>query len=127
MKIRYALLFLALASISACVKAPSYPIEPQIEFKSVASTTSIIYLSGGSLVYIADTITVGFTDGDGDISVYDDPADTSLCVNPCAYAEGDTSCLTIKSKNVFVIDSRDDCVTTYNTGYIEPKGKFQSL
>jgi hypothetical protein len=127
MKPRYVLLFLLIASISACVKAPSYPIEPHIEFKSVASTSSIIYMNGTTPIYIPDTLTVSFTDGDGDISVYSDPADTSLCVNPCNYADGDTSCLNIKSMNVFVVDSRDTCIATYYTADIEPQGKVEGL
>jgi hypothetical protein len=127
MKLFFALLLLIIASLSGCVKAPSYPIEPKIEYKSVASTASVIYMDGGTPIYVADTIIVSFTDGDGDISVYDDPADSNLCVDPCAYAEGDTSCVNIKSKNVFIVDSRDGCIATYNTGFIEPQGKFQSL
>ncbi len=127
MKVRFIFLFFAIASISACVKAPSYPIEPQIEFVSVATTNSIIYLNGGVPVYVPDTITISFTDGDGDISVYDNPADSLLCIDPCAYADGDTSCINIASKNVFVVDSRDTCIATYNTAYIEPQGKFESI
>src|SRR4051812_19505364 len=113
MKLRFALLFLVIASISACVKAPSYPIEPVITFKSVASSESVIYMNGTIPIYIADTLTVSFTDGDGDISVYGDPSDSNLCVDPCAYRRGDTSCLNIKSKNVFIVDSRDSCIATY--------------
>jgi hypothetical protein len=126
MKPWFAILFVTV-SISSCVRAPSYPIEPQIEFVSVGSTNSIIYLGNDGPIYVADTITISFTDGDGDISVYNDPADSSLCVNGCSYADGDTSCLNIRSKNVFIVDSRDTCIATYNTGFIEPKGKFIAL
>ena len=127
MKVRLAFLFLAIASLSACGKAPSYPIEPHIEFKSVATTNSIIYSSNGTPIYTPDTLTVTFTDGDGDISVYGNPGDSSLCVNPCAFEIGDTSCFKISSKNVFVIDSRDTCVSTYSTANITTDGNYPGL
>ena len=115
-KIRFFILFALLAGISACVKGPSYPLEPHIEFKSVSSAS---LFSG----YV-DTITVSFTDGDGDIGVY---ASSSDSCDPCSFKRGDTSCLFMHSYNVFMIDSRDTCVSYFASANISSDSKFKGI
>ena len=128
MKIVCLPLSMAIMLLSSCIRAPVYPIEPNIEFKSVSDSRSIIYIDqNGNAIYVPDTLTISFTDGDGDIATFDNPADTALCVDPCSYADGDTSCLSISSKNIFLIDSRDTCIATYSSANIEPQGKFDGI
>lgn len=105
-----------IAALSSCVKEPSYPIEPVIEFKSVSSD----YVNAG----FADTLTISFTDGDGDIGV--NPAGDDSC-DLCSFKNGDSTCLRLSSFNVFVIDSRDTCVGTFASANVESTGKFKAL
>ncbi len=116
MKVRFIFVFLVIASISACVKGPSYPIEPVIKFKSVSSN----YIKSGSV----DTLTFTFTDGDGDIGINPSPGDTC---NQCAFKDGDSSCLRMTGFNVIMIDSRDSCVSYYASANVEPTGKFKGI
>ena len=116
MKGQFLLLLVYIAALSSCVKEPSYPIEPVIEFKSVSAD----YINAG----MADTITVSFTDGDGDIGV--NPAADDSC-DFCALKNGDSTCLRLSSFNVFIIDSRDTCVGTYASANIESSGKYKAL
>lgn len=109
-------LLIAIAGISACVKAPSYPIEPSIEFVSIANGT---IKSGG-----VDTITLSFKDGDGDIGVFAGITDTC---DLCAFKTGDSSCLYAQAFNIFLIDSRDTCVSQFASADIEPSGKFDDI
>lgn len=118
MKAKFLILIAFIAALSSCVKEPSYPIEPVIEFKSVSSD---YVLTGYS-----DTLTVTFTDGDGDIGVNPDLNDS--CPNSgCNVKLGDSSCFYSNSFNVFVIDSRDTCVATYASANVESTGKFKAL
>ncbi len=116
MKVRFIFVFLVIASISACVKAPSYPIEPVIEFKEVSSD----YIYSG----FSDTLTFTFTDGDGDISVNPSPGDTC---NQCAFKNGDSSCLHMQGFNVIMIDSRDSCVSYFASPNVEPTGRYKGI
>lgn len=116
MHLRILFAFLVICAVSACVKAPSYPIEPAIEFKSVSSN----YVYSGSV----DTITFTFTDGDGDISVR--PSDADTC-DQCGFKRGDSSCLKMSGFNVFLIDSRDSCVGTYASPDVEPDGNYKAI
>lgn len=116
MKMQYVFLFFVLAGISSCIKAPTYPIVPAIEFVSVSSQ----YLKSGTI----DSLVFSFTDGDGDIGVNPSAADTC---NQCGLKTGDSSCLRMNGFNVFLIDSRDTCVGTYASANIEPSGKFDDL
>lgn len=118
MKSRFLILIMFIAALSSCVKEPSYPLEPVIEFKSVSSD----YVNAG----FSDTITVTFTDGDGDIGV--NPSIGDSCTNSgCNVKLGDSSCLYSNSFNVFVIDSRDTCVATYASANVESSGKYKAL
>ncbi|MCS6935599.1 MAG: hypothetical protein NZM35_10690 [Chitinophagales bacterium] len=103
-------------AVWGCVKPPDYPIEPIITFKSLSATK----VNSGQV----DTIVFTFTDGDGDIGVNPGPGDTC---DVCSYKRGDSSCFFMKGYNVFLIDSRDTCVSYYATANIEPKGKFDDL
>jgi len=73
------LFFLMAAALSSCLKAPDYPLEPQIEFMNISKPA---FRQGFAA---RDSIIVGFsfTDGDGDLGSND-------------------------SLNVFVRDSRDN-------------------
>ena len=116
MKGKFLILLVFIAALSSCVKEPSYPIEPVIEFKSVSND----YVYAGQ----ADTITITFTDGDGDIGVT--PNGNDNC-NLCGLREGDSTCLRMSGFNVFIIDSRDTCVGTYASANIESSGKYKAL
>lgn len=116
MRISVVIVFLSLLSISACIKAPTYPVVPAIEFVSVSSET----LKSG---YV-DTITFSFTDGDGDIGVNPSAGDTC---DQCKFKTGDSSCLRMTGFNVFMLDSRDSCLSYFASANIEPSGKFDDL
>lgn len=116
MKCRFVILFFVIASISSCVKGPSYPIVPAITFKSVSSE---LIKSG-----YADTITFSFTDGDGDIAITPSTADTC---DQCGLKHGDSTCLRLGGFNVFLIDSRDTCVGTFASPYIIPDGPNKAI
>ncbi len=116
MKMHFIFLILLISSLSACVKAPSYPIEPHIEFKSVSSS----YVYSGKV----DTISFSFTDGDGDIGVIRRDGDSC---DQCSLQHGDSACLRMQSFNVFLIDSRDDCVTYFASPYVVNTSKFPGI
>ncbi|MES2621496.1 MAG: hypothetical protein V4615_11655 [Bacteroidota bacterium] len=116
MKIRLLTLFVLIVSISSCVKERSYPIVPNIEFKSVSSN----FVKSGSI----DTITFSFTDGDGDIGVDNSVDDTS---DICGLQTGDSASLRARAFNVFLIDSRDLCVVQLASAFVTAEGKFKSL
>ena len=105
-----------LLALSGCVKPPEYPIVPAIEFVSVSSD----YVYSG----YTDTITISFTDGDGDIGT-GGPGDDSC--NICGLQTGDSTCLNLSSFNVYLIDHRDNCIATLASADVEPKGKFDAL
>lgn len=117
MKIRFIFLFFIIATISACVKAPSYPIEPHIEFKSVSSS----YVYSG---YV-DTISFSFTDGDGDIGVNSNVADSTCQI--CSIKQGDSSCLHLQAFNIFMIDSRDSCLNYFASANISSTSRFKGI
>ena len=116
MKFKLFSVLIAVATLSACVKAPSYPIIPAIEFKSVSSS---LIKSG-----YTDTITFSFTDGDGDIGVTPSSADTC---DQCGLKHGDSTCLRMNGFNVFLIDSRDTCVGTYASPDVDFGGQYKAI
>lgn len=116
MKLTLVLTSFLLLCLSACIKAPMYPIVPAIEFVSVSSDT----LKSG----YADTITFSFTDGDGDIGVNPSAGDTC---SQCLFKTGDSACLKLSGFNVFMLDSRDSCLSYFASANIEPTGKFDDL
>lgn len=113
---KYFAFLVVVTVISGCVKPPTYPVEPQIEFVSVSSD----YVYSG----YTDTITISFTDGDGDIGIGtggDDSCDI------CGLKTGDSTCLNLSKFNVFLIDNRDNCIATLASADVEPKGKYDDI
>lgn len=113
----YFLLFLLLGSLYSCVKSPDYPIEPRIEFVSVSSS----YIKSG----FQDTITFSFTDGDGDIGIRI-TNDTNLC-ECCRITSDDSTVLSNRNFNVFLIDSRDGCVQSFASANVSSGSKYPAL
>ena len=113
-----AFVYLLLAfSLYSCVKPPTYSIIPHIEFASVSAPNTINGFS--------DTITFTFTDGDGDIGVNTGSTDTLS--NTCGIKHGDSSTLNLQAFNVFLIDSRDSCISTYASANVQPGGKYKAI
>lgn len=56
-------LSLALASLSACLSEPEYPVEPEVKFVGLSRDT----MTQGALLQDSITVVISFTDGDGDI------------------------------------------------------------
>lgn len=109
-------ILIILCVLSGCVKPPTYPSEPQIEFKSVSSN----YVYSG----YTDTITISFTDGEGDFGVTESPDDSC---DFCSLKTGDSACLSLKGFNVFLIDHRDTCISTYASANIETGSKYDDI
>ncbi|MEO1713526.1 MAG: hypothetical protein AAFU60_09360 [Bacteroidota bacterium] len=57
-----------------CVQPPEYPIEPVIEFMSLSQDV----IPQGKSTDNALTITIGFTDGDGDIGHFGDESENQI-------------------------------------------------
>lgn len=108
---------LACCTLWSCVKAPDYPIEPQIAFVSVSSSL----VKTGS----EDTITFSFTDGDGDIGprISGDTADCACC----RLTSNDSSVLHDSYFNIFLIDNRDGCLQFFASARVNSNGKFPGL
>ena len=104
-------------TLASCIKPPTYPNVPIIQFVSVSSSNAT---NGYS-----DTITFSFTDGNGNIGVNTNSTDT-VC-NVCGMQHGDSSCLQLPAFNVFLIDSRDTCVETFASANIQPSGKYKAI
>lgn len=64
-------IFLATTTILSCTKPPDYPIEPVINFKSFSKTS----IKQGSLNQDSIVVTLGYTDGDGDLGSEDNNVD----------------------------------------------------
>lgn len=116
MQLRLLLAFVVMCLVSACVKEPSYPIVPAIQFKSVSSD----FVYSGSV----DTITFSFTDGDGDIGVR--PSDADTC-QQCGLKTGDSSCLRMGGFNVFLIDERVNCIAEFASANVEPESGSKAI
>ncbi|HWB63592.1 MAG TPA: hypothetical protein VG603_08800 [Chitinophagales bacterium] len=107
---------IALAALSACVKAPTYPFYPVITYKSVSSD----HIGPGQ----ADTITISFTDGDGDIAVTN-TSDSNY--DFCGLQHNDSSFLHAQSFNIFAIDSRSSCAQQFASPNLTPSGKYKDI
>ena len=105
------LILVILIVFSGCIKPPEYPEAPEIGVVSISN----------NIISQLDTITitVEFTDGDGDIGY--NTLDTSKC-NLC-----DSSCLDHPTLNLFLFDSRTGCVTPYNVPFIPEKGSSEAI
>lgn len=64
-KIRVFALFLLLSAVFGCIKKEEYPIVPQITYKSYGVMSDV---SGYDSIAV---LTISYTDGDGDIGLYD--------------------------------------------------------
>ena len=104
-------------TLFSCIKPPNYSIIPNIQFQSVSSPVA--------MANFPDTITFSFTDGDGDIGVNTSSGDT-IC-NTCGLKHGDSSCLRLQAFNVFLIDSRDSCISTFASANVQPTGKYKGI
>jgi hypothetical protein len=91
---------------TACSKAPEYPIEPQIQFKSMTKYTMLQSFDRkkDSLV-----LTILFTDGDGDL--------------------GSPESIGNKPPDVFIIDKSDNnaVANPYTLPYIAKKGETKGI
>ena len=105
-------------TLYSCIKPPSYSVIPNIAFVSVSSLNA---LNG-----FTDTITFSFTDGDGDIGTPSYTDTGTNCV-PCGLQHGDSSCLKLSAFDVFLIDSRDSCMSYYASANVQPAGKYKAI
>ncbi len=96
--LRYGLFIGVFFTISSCFKPDNFPVEPQITNVTI-NKSSIQNLIEGF------TITVEFTDGDGDLGVTE----------------------TIPEANAFFIDSRTAYVDSMLMPYISPQGTVNSI
>jgi len=64
-----ALVCLAGASVSSCLNAPEYPIEPEIDFKDLQIVR--VPASNGNLAIDTLKFAINFRDGDGDLGLSD--------------------------------------------------------
>jgi hypothetical protein len=103
-------------TLYGCVKAPTYPDTPHITFKSVSST----YVKSGD----RDTVTISFTDGDGDIGVNSSTGDSS---DLCGLKHGDSTALHSPNFDVFLIDNRDTCINAFASANVQPSGKYKDI
>ncbi len=75
MKKQYLLLALIPAlGLTACIQPPDYPIEPVIEFVSLTKTTMVSGKNGED----ETTLTISFTDGDGDLGSFQSDGQVEL-------------------------------------------------
>lgn len=106
-----------LLMLSSCVREPVYPAIPHIEFQYVTSNNV--------LSNALDTLVFSFTCGAGDIAVDPTSIDTQ-CTDLCGLKSGDSSCLRIAGKNIFMID-RLGCVTAFASPNLVPTGKYKGI
>lgn len=111
MKCFYFAAILSTVFLSSCVSPPSYPLEPEIEFVSFTRDT----------INQLDTfgIRISFTDGDGDLGF--EEFNPENC-DPC-----DSSCFQHPTATLLLIDSRTNCLSTFNLPYIPEKGNSRSI
>lgn len=89
---------------TACSKAPEYPLEPQIQFKSMTKYTMLQSL--GNIFRDSLALTIAFTDGDGDIG----------------------SPLDKRPPDAFVIDvTTGDTAEFFTMPYVAPKGAAKGI
>ena len=117
---------MAIVGLSACVKQPDYPIEPHIEFKSLAS--NIIYAHPPPATDITDTITLSFTDGDGDFGPPSYQTDSGT-VFDCTNHSLDSGIINSPTYNVFWYTYRggDSCIDRIYTASIPNDGKYKAI
>ncbi|WP_224996359.1 hypothetical protein [Cesiribacter sp. SM1] len=110
---RFYPIFLCLLVMAACYNEPEFPVEPDIEFRSVQ------FVDNTDPRFPDDTlkVTVSFRDGDGDLGIippgqhfYDSVFDINGQRRYIRYGEFDT----LPAHNC----------SNYRTGYFDPNGRF---
>lgn len=120
MKFKLFIVVLSLLAISSCVKPPTYPDEPAIEFVSVSKQ---VMTEGDSLQII-----ISFTDGNGDIGAPDGTQTIDTLPFACKVPTDNANFYYDPYKTMFILDQRDSCyMGVFKAAYIEPKGKFDDI
>ncbi len=125
-KVIFSFMVLALLLINnSCVKPPEYPLEPVIQF--VSMDKNLVKSNADSV-----TITLSFTDGDGNLSFEDGYTETNIFVldtsnNPHRVIgpyTGELDTLqTLINTNVLLTDSRTGFIYNYTLPYIKVRNE----
>lgn len=112
LSIKYPLLWCMciIVLLSSCLKGTEYPLEPEIEFISMSFADSTAPMLGGPM-YIG-VITIGFTDGDGDIGGFQNDTTINMFVSQINIVNGE---------HLSPIDK------SYTIPYVTPEGQNKSL
>jgi hypothetical protein len=106
MKVFFGILLSFVFFWTACSKAPEYPLEPQIQFKSITKSTMLQSL--GNIFRDSLALTISFTDGDGDL--------------------GTPDVITNRPSDAFVIDATTgDTAQFFTMPYVAPKGAAKGI
>lgn len=105
MPLKHFFIIFCLLGMIQCSKAPVYPIEPQITFKSM--TKQRMLQSMGNIFRDSLAITIEFTDGDGDLGALDNQ--------------------TIKPIDVFIIENETRDTNSFTMPYVAPKGASRGI
>ncbi len=115
--------------LSSCVKQPSFPIEPHIEFKSVSDTLVRLPHTGTAVDSVQ--FTLSFTDGDGDFGVPANAFDTTCSFCSCLDHSTDSRFISNETRNVFYYSYAsgypDSCIDGIATAYIPVATKYPAL
>lgn len=118
-----------LLGLGACVKQPSFSIEPHIEFKSVSDTLVTLPHTGTAVDSVQ--FTLSFTDGDGDFGVPPNTVDTSCSFCSCLDHTTDDRFVANETRNVFYYSYAsgfaDSCIDGIATSYIPVASKYPAL
>lgn len=110
------ILILLTCCLYSCIKPPSYPTIPHITF--ISASPAII--QSGSV----DSITFSFTDGTGQIGITSTATDSDSL---CGLQDGDSSELHSPAHNVFLIDTRTNCISPFASGTVTTTGKYKGI
>lgn len=113
---------LLLTFMAACVSTPDYPAEPIIGFISLSKDVVDV----GNSFTDSLTVTISFTDGDGNLGGNQDINSTCSEQAVCEY-ESDTSCFNDPAFDFFAIDLRDSCYQFVTLPDIEPDGNVKAV
>lgn len=120
MNLKIAVFLSVICGTSSCIKPPTYPDIPAIEFVSISRQ---IATEGDSL-----QIVISFTDGNGDIGAPDGTQTIDTLPFACKVPASNNNFYYDPFKTMFILDQRDSCyMSVYKAGYIEPKGKFDDI
>ncbi len=121
MKLAHYFPFFIIAIIFSCTKPPDYPIEPVIEFKKLSrNSMKQGFTNNDSIV-----VTIGFTDGDGDLGNNDPTID--IFVKDTRVPDADPSPFKMPFVPVQGVGngiSGEISILTYTTCCIYPPGTF---